>query len=148
MSAALIAQMRAKRTTWVDLGDGVAVAVLRPAELEMSRMVGAIARGEDLPDADLCAKHVTGWRGITETTLLGESLGSAAPVPFDPELWAEIVSDREEWARAVAAEVMRSVEAYITKRTAAMGKSSGSSTNPPTGSCSGTTDPSPASLSA
>jgi hypothetical protein len=141
VSADLIAQLRALRTVRVDLGDGVAVMVTRPNELDMSRMLPAIVRGDELDD-DLCVKYVTGWHGVTDAVLLGDAVGSQTPAAFSPALWREVVGNREDWARTVAGEVMRSVEAYITKRAASLGKSSGSSTPGETASYSGTTGPS------
>lgn len=149
MSAALIAQMRAARTTWVDLGDGVAVAIIRPTELEMAAFVRRLfVAGESVPDTELCFRWVTDWRGVTEATLLGAGIGSSAPVPWSTEVWAEVVGDRKAWASAVAQAVVDAMQAHLTAKVATAGKSSGSSTTSPTGSFSATTDQSPATPSA
>lgn len=149
MSAALIAQMRAARTTWVELGDGVAVAVIRPSEMEMAPFIRRLfIAGETVPDSELCYRWVTGWRGVTEALLLGDGLGSSSPAPWSADLWAEVVTDRREWSSKVAQAVVDAMQAHLSAKVASAGKSSGSSTNSPTGSYSATTDPSPATPSA
>lgn len=149
MSAALIAQMRAKRTTWLDLGDGVAVAIMRPTEAQMAPYIRPLfIDGKTVQDAALSTQYVTDWRGVTEATLLGDSIGSTTPVQFVPELWAEVVADHAAWGAAVAQAVVDAMQAHLVAKTTSAGKSTGSSTNPPTGSYSATTDPSPATPSA
>lgn len=149
MSATLIAQMRAARTTWLDLGDGAAVAVIRPTEMEMAPFIRRLfIVGETVPDAELCYRWVTDWRGVTEATLLGGGLGSTAPVQWSADLWAEAVADRREWSSKVAQAVVDAMQAHLAAKVAAAGKSSGSSMNSPTGSFSATIDPSPATPSA
>ena len=147
MSADLIAQMRALRTSRVDLGDGVSVDVMRPTALQLASLLPRLDRG-DVLKAELCMEHVTGWYGVTEATLLGASVGSSAPVPFERELWREAASERPQWVTLAADHVIATIEAHLIRQGAAAKKSSGSSTPDETGSYSATTDPSPATPSA
>lgn len=147
MSADLIAQMRALRTTCVDLGDGISVDVMRPTALQLASLLPRLDRG-DVLKAELCMEHTTGWHGVTEAALLGASIGSSAPVPFSRDLWREAVSDRPRWVALVADRVINMIETHLTSQGIAAKKSSGSSTPAETGSYSATTDPSPVTPSA
>lgn len=100
---ALIAKIRAAREVWLELEPAVGgiegdapgqpalrVKVRRPAEAETL----AFARGTF---ADGAARVVVGWEGFSEATLFGIAVGSSDPLPFDPDLWAEVVRDRTDW---------------------------------------------------
>lgn len=147
MSADLIAQMRAQRTTRIYLGDGVSVDVMRPNALQLASLLPRLDRG-DVLKSELCMEHVTGWHGVTEATLLGAAVGSSAPVEFDRDVWREAASERPQWVTLVADHVIGAIEAHLTGRGAAAKKSSGSSMSPETASPGATTDPSPATPSA
>jgi hypothetical protein len=93
------------RQSWVDLGDGKAVRIQRPSEAEL----GAYSKSTPVDDA---RDRVVDWRGFTEADLLGAAVGSADPVPFDRDVWAEVVSDRLTWVKVVSEAVSSAVNAH------------------------------------
>lgn len=115
----LLAKLRAQRTREIDVAPDKVIKYLRPPENDMSDFLKA---GKD-PDqrvwkvelSHVC-KYVVGWSGITEADLLGESIGSADEVPFDAELWAEVVGDRIEWRTVVADAILDSIVTHITSK--------------------------------
>ncbi|MCW7542018.1 hypothetical protein OOT46_29915 [Aquabacterium sp. A7-Y] len=100
----LIRKLRAQRESWVPVAEGKRVRIIRPPEAEMVRFIadkGMKVEVEHVRD------YVTGWSGITEADLLGEAVGSSDEVPFDTELWAEVVADRLAWHKTIATELLR-----------------------------------------
>jgi hypothetical protein len=119
---ALIDKIRAAREVWLELEsavasvDGVApgrpalrVKVRRPAEADTL----AFARGTF---ADGAARVVVGWEGFSEATLFGAAVGSGDPLPFDADLWAEIVRDRTEWIVKVTERATQLVKEHAEAR--------------------------------
>lgn len=126
---ALIAQLRAARESWVDLGGGKAVRIRRPAEAEFSAMVRTV-NGQrqlriELPEVKL---YVTGWRGFTEADLLGAGVGNSDVLPFDAEVWAEVVADHTEWLAPAAEALLKSITDHAERTQAAAGNSQPTST--------------------
>lgn len=87
--SALIAQMRAQRERWVDVGDGRAVCVLVLRETE----IGAMRDGTVV---DLVIAQAVNWRGFTGATLLGPSVGHSDAVEFDSALFGEWVRNQAD----------------------------------------------------
>ena len=119
MSAALIARLRVARQLWIDLEPGKRVQIIRPTESD----IGEFLRGENggramVADLAQVRKYVTGWEGITEADLLGAS-GASDPVPFDAELWGEVVADRGDWLKIVAAALLASIVKHFDQKAAA-----------------------------
>ncbi len=105
----LIARIQRRRESTLELEPGKTVNVRRPAELEMSDM----RRGVTL---DHIAKHVVGWGGVTEATLLGADEGTADEVEFHPDLWREVVADRGVWFNKVAAKLLQLMTEHIKSK--------------------------------
>ena len=115
----LINQLRAQRQSWVELEPGKRVQIMRPPESEINafmRIDGA-SRAMVASLAQV-SKYVTGWEGITEADLLGAS-GASDPVPFDAELWGEVVADRGDWLKIVAAALLASIVKHFDQKAAA-----------------------------
>jgi hypothetical protein len=105
-AAQLIARIREQRMKWVDLqGEpGKRVRIIRPTETEQSlhffkdeRLVVGVEQ---------VRQYVVDWEGFTEADLLGAAVGASDPVPFSPEIWAEIVSDKARWVRQLAQDML------------------------------------------
>ena len=113
----LITQLRAQRQSWVDLAPGKRVQIIRPAESQISEFLRTTGNGRSLVVelAQVC-KYTVGWDGITEADLLGAAVGACDPVPFDSELWAEVVADRSEWLNRVAIGLSESITNYFNKK--------------------------------
>lgn len=105
MSAAvLIAQLQQQRQSWCVLRKAAAgqaelsVCLRRPTELDLAELrraeSGSFAK---VTLADTVCKSAVDWRGFTEAELLGASIGSSDPLPFDTDLWTEVVLDHAEW---------------------------------------------------
>lgn len=45
-------------------------------------------------EIDVCRLHIDGWEGVTEKDIFGKG---TEPVPFDKELFGEVISDKMEW---------------------------------------------------
>lgn len=98
--------------SWVELDPGKRVQIIRPLSAELQDF----ARIDGQTDVDrmaLCAsKYVVGWDGITEADLLGADQASPMPVPFDVEVWAEVVRDRRGWMLTVVEALMGVITAH------------------------------------
>lgn len=91
MSQLLIDKIRKARQTNVETG-GFTFTVRRPTDMEVVEM-----RSANLKQGDIMAKFVVGWSGITELDIIPG--GTAALVPFSPELFIEWIADRPSlWA--------------------------------------------------
>lgn len=51
-------------------------------------------------DAELARRMVDGWEGVTEAHLVEGGLDEL--IPFDKELFDEIIGDKQSWWRAIA----------------------------------------------
>ena len=113
MSAAgTIARLRAARQSWVELEPGKRVQILRPAEAELQDFYTRPDQTE-VDRALMCArKYVTGWEGVTEADLLGPEIAAADPVPFDSDLWAEVVKDRVAWLEVVTHALLAAIRKH------------------------------------
>ena len=107
-----LAALRKGRLHWVDLAPGRRVQFRRPLETEMYRFVGGVT-------VEHVVEFVCGWEGFTEGTLLGEAVGSADPLDFTPELWAEYVRDSTEVTASVAQAIAGALKAHLEAREAA-----------------------------
>lgn len=111
-AASLIARLREQRDSWFVLREAatdrpeLAVCLRRPAAADFVGLRaedGGISR-EKLVET-VCSSAVA-WRGFTEAELLGAAVGSADPLPFDADVWAESVRDDAEWLAACVAHVV------------------------------------------
>lgn len=106
----LIAKVRARREHAVPLDGGKSVTVRRPAEAEFGRVASDKA-------VDLVADFVVGWQGFTEADLLGPEVGASdIDVPFDADLWREVVRDRIDWVKVVAQRLGELVTEHVNQR--------------------------------
>lgn len=104
-----IAALLAARETWLELEPGRRLRVRRPAE----GMLGELRRG-GLPAYCAC---VVDWDGFTERDVYGEQAGvggspAGAPLPCDPELVRELLTDRGEWIGALIDHLRAQIEAH------------------------------------
>lgn len=98
----------------VDLGDGKTLTVRRPLASQLPKLRSRLVESAH--------ELVVGWSGITEADLLGPSIGSTTEAPFDPQVCAEALGDRPEWAAAVVERTIDVVTAYIKARESALKK--------------------------
>lgn len=113
MSAAqdMLARMRAGRSHWVDLGDGLAVQVTRPTIAQAS---GFFVDAGFSMTPEQAGAYVTDWRGFTPAVLLGPALGAGdVAVPFDSALWAEWSADQPGAAKLVTQKVVDIVAEFF-----------------------------------
>lgn len=124
--AHLLAQMRAQREFWVELpGDGgLAVKQRRPNEAEIGTFLRKDSGGADgketqwsiVVDLPAVQRQAVDWRGFTEAVLLGPSIGSADAVPFNTELWAEMVADNMAWVSACRDALIDQIQAHLKQQ--------------------------------
>jgi hypothetical protein len=105
----LIARLLAQREQWCDLAPGQRVRVRRPGETD----IGRFARGISVADAAGCC---VSWEGFSAATILGPSLGSDKPVPFDAALWVELLRDNIAWYDKVVADLVAMISAHLDAR--------------------------------
>lgn len=118
-TSALVLALRRQRENTTDLGEGKRVTFLRPPETEMTKMLHGDGDTRTwvvgIAEVRQC---VVDWGGFTEADIKGAAVGSSDPLPFDSELWGEMVSDRIEWMRKVADDILKSVVKHINKQDA------------------------------
>lgn len=108
----LIERMLDQRRHWVDLSNGKAVRVVRPAEADMPRYRRGVTVG-------LLGECVDGWRGFTEADLLGPTVGTDSPVEFDTDLWRAYVADHVEMVKPVTDAVAETINKHLEAKAAA-----------------------------
>lgn len=147
MANHLVAQLRKRREVWVDVGDGRRIKFLRPLEAEHKKLLKFDGKGTAtewaVDVAEVCL-FVEDWSGFTEANILGPAIGSDQIVPFDKELFAEMVSDRSEWIAKVARAILDSVIDHLLAKGDVAKNSEAGSTSVP---ASGSTESSPATTS-
>lgn len=104
--SALIAQMRAQRERWVDVGEGRSVCVLALRETE----IGMMREGRII---DIVVEQAVNWRGFTGATLLGPGVGHSDAVVFDRDLFDEWVRDHADVASSIAAVLVADAKARV-----------------------------------
>lgn len=116
----VLALLKKRREKTVDLGDGRKVKFLRPSEIEYGRMLKPDptdpSKATWVVGVDDVKRCVFDWEGFTEASILGAEIGSSDPVPFDPELFAELATDQIEWVTKVANAILESVVENIEQR--------------------------------
>lgn len=134
---ALIQQIESQRERWLVLaeaGDGqpeLAVLLRRPPEVDWPELLGAsVRRRAEVAKAAVIAGAVN-WRGFTEATLLGASVGANQPLPFDARVWAVVVVDRMDWIDLAYRRLLEQVTEQAAARGAAAKNSKPSSTPKP-----------------
>lgn len=138
----LVAQLRKRRERWVDLGDGRRVKFLRPVESEQGEMVKF--EGTEATwtvGLDQVRKFVIGWEGFTEASIVGADVGGDLVVPFERELFDELVSDDLAWVGKVARAILDSIVDYNVKKADVAKNSSAASTSPAASDTTGTSPP-------
>ena len=65
-------------------------------------------------DAEVSRYHITGWDGVKESDLIDG--GKADLVPFNKELFYEIIGDKPEWFGVIAKAVLEDSMRRITER--------------------------------
>lgn len=126
-NSALLAQLRAARTLWVEIAEGKAIQLLRPLEADAVSLIRNGMAGElGLEDVKRCA---IGWRGVTEADLVGKGVGSDDAVPFDAEVLAEALGDNIVWLEKAINGLSSAVLQRMEARVAAKGNSPATSTH-------------------
>lgn len=122
MSRALIAQIRAQRDSWCVLrqaGDGLRalrVKLRRPAETELGRFARSGEQSYQDRMRAAVVEAAQDWEGVTEEDLLGASIGGSDLVPFDSQLWAEVIVDRADWLATCTAHLVESIQQHMDRR--------------------------------
>lgn len=104
-SSALLKQLLERRASWLVLREAaegqpaLEVLLMRPPEAEVPRLLGRSDDGATVQERMHAAvvRYCTDWRGFSAAELLGPAVGSADPIDFDRDLWAEVVSDNGAW---------------------------------------------------
>ncbi len=117
MSTELIARIRSARMSWIDLGGGKRLRIIRPPEAEFSDFLSTGGNVSAQWAIDRVVKYAEGWEGFSEADLMGAELapGDAMP-PFSKELWEIAVSDNQNWLTAATTGLLDVIRTYISKK--------------------------------
>jgi hypothetical protein len=118
----VLALLKKRREKWVDLGDGRKVKFLRPSEIEYGKMLvmdkADPSKASWSVGAEDVRRCVCDWEGFSEASILGPEIGASdVMVPFDKELFDEMVSDEIAWVSKVANAILDSIVEHIESRT-------------------------------
>lgn len=102
----LVTALRRQREFAVEVAPGVSILLRRPAAAEMPEL-------REMTNAQIAVRFAVGWKGVTEALLLGPAVGAEDDVPFDGEVWAEVVADRVDWIKACADGVIEAVTKHL-----------------------------------
>lgn len=96
-------KIRKSREITVNIGDKVFTGQrATPEQL-------GVYLANDLHQADVARRHITGWSNVTENDLYED--GGNSNVPFDKELFDLIIGDKPEWYSKIFQEVtIRAIE--------------------------------------
>lgn len=120
MASLILQQLRKRRERWVDVGDGRRVKFLRPTETDFPKML-KIDEASQKATWNVTIDHVkmfvVDWEGFSEASLLGSDIAPADQmVPFDPELFAEVVGDDADWVVKIANAILQSIVETFAKK--------------------------------
>jgi hypothetical protein len=110
----LLQKRLAFREEWVDLGDGKRVRFRRPL------MAGTLAL-QRKPALDSVVENVVDWEGFTEADVLPS--GGEDAVPYDADLFRDVVADRLDWILKIDRAIGDAITAYATKLKDSLGNS-------------------------
>ena len=103
------------------MAPGKKVFFARPPETDMRSML-TVKPGEETGVWNVNLEHVqkyaTGWSGFTEADVMGAAIGASDEIAFDQDLWSEMVADNIEWMQKMAAAILDSVIAHLSKQEA------------------------------
>lgn len=110
----VLKRLQAARERWITLDDTRQVKIRRPVAAKLGALLQQTA-----PEPYLDC--VVDWRGFTEASVLGPSLGSDTVLPFDTAVWRELALDRVGWLPKVADAVIEDATAFLHSLEAAAG---------------------------
>lgn len=105
----LITALRHQREFPVEVQPGVTITMRRPAEADMHML-------RELTKAEVACRFAVGWAGVTESILLGAGVGAEDAVPFEADLWVEVVMERLDWLLPCADAVIDAVSNHLTAK--------------------------------
>ena len=82
----------------------------RPTDDEARSIFGA----DEVSPAEVCTRFVCGWSGVTEADLVVS--GGSDEVPFDRDVWREVVVDHPELWEPIASAVVDAYQQHSNKR--------------------------------
>lgn len=89
--------------------DGWRLILRRPTEEEGAR----IFTRDTVEFVELAKEYVIGWEGVKESDIVVS--GTTDDVPFDPDVWREVIVDRPELWRPIAEQI---TESWLNNRKA------------------------------
>ena len=104
----VLAMRRAQRQSWVEVAPAAngrparRVQIIRPTETEQPQFLRAVGdKYQWSAELEHVQRFVTDWDGYTEADLVGPA-GGSDPVPFSPQLWADVCADSAKTTVKVA----------------------------------------------
>jgi hypothetical protein len=113
----LVLALRRRRESWVTLAEGKRVKIRRPPETGLREFLTIVdGKRTWLVGLEAVQRHVVDWDGFTEADILGASVGSSDTVPFDADLWSELVANNIEWLNDVAAALLKDIVDFLAAK--------------------------------
>ena len=96
--SSLVEKLRESRKVEVKVGDITFTGIRATIEQALTY------NGDQISDAEICRRHITGWDGVKESDVFGGS--DKQPVAFDKNLFNEVIGDNMEWWVAIAPKII------------------------------------------
>ena len=104
----LLARIRKSRESMVEV-DGYRLTVRRPTDWQALQM-----HQDESTVFDVAREYVVDWSGVKESDLLKS--GGSDEIAFDADLWAEWLSDNDQFILPIYSAVMESYTAHRNKK--------------------------------
>ncbi len=105
----VLQQLQRSREDWIEIEPGLRVKVRRPTETDLARFYNGVT-------VELLCETLVDWEGFTEAKLLGSSVGSSDPLPFDADLAKEVISDHADWSATAAHGLVDLIAKHVDRR--------------------------------
>lgn len=105
MASMLAEKMRRAREFSQEFG-GMRLKLRRPTRVEYGRMVR-----ENAPFIAFAQEFVIGWEGVKESDLIAS--GGDMDVPFDREVWHEVIADRSDLWEPIASAISEAFRKHL-----------------------------------
>lgn len=105
----ILARLKESRVLTVEVGH-ITFTGECPLYAKLMGIINACARTKDSSDAEMAALAVNHWEGVTEADIFPDGDPDKL-VPFDRELFDELIRDRADWWKPISMKLTEIVQA-------------------------------------